>query len=142
MKRISVFGSTGSIGTNTLDVVARNQEAFEIRYLTTYQNVALLFEQAETFRPQAVAIFDQSKACSFERRFKELDIEVLTGFEGLLEISKKEDVDIVVNALVGAIGGLTGGAVTALVIGRRGVLDRWVRPSIVGHVNGTARAVS
>ncbi len=104
MKRISVFGSTGSIGTNTLDVVARNREAFEIRYLTTYQNVALLFEQAEKFKPQAVAIFDESKVAGFFPRFKELGVEVLTGYEGLLEISKKEDVEIVVNALVGAVG--------------------------------------
>lgn len=104
MKRISVFGSTGSIGTNTLDVVARNHETFEIRYLTTYRNVPLLFEQAEKFKPQAVAIIDESKVGSFNSRFKELGIEVLTGFEGLLEISKKEDVDIVVNALVGAVG--------------------------------------
>lgn len=104
MKKISVFGSTGSIGTNTLDVVARNREAFEIRYLTTYQNVALLFEQAEKFKPQAVAIFDESKVAGFFPRFKELGVEVLTGYEGLLEISKKEDVEIVVNALVGAVG--------------------------------------
>ena len=104
MKRIAVLGSTGSIGTNSLDVVQRHKDSFDVRYLTTNQNVQLLFEQAQKFRPQAVAILNREKAQNYLPRFKEIGVQVYTGFDGILEISKKDDYDILVNALVGAVG--------------------------------------
>ncbi|MCZ6820011.1 MAG: 1-deoxy-D-xylulose-5-phosphate reductoisomerase [Calditrichaeota bacterium] len=104
MKKICILGATGSIGTNCLDVVVSQPSEFEVRYLTTYQNVALLLRQAEQFRPQAVAVVHRVKVEQYLPQFRSMGIEVLTGFEGLLEISAREDVDILVNALVGAIG--------------------------------------
>lgn len=104
MKRISILGSTGSIGTNCLNVVESQQGEFQVNYLTNYKNIQLLFEQAEKFRPNAVAIFENDKVAEYLPRFKKIGVEVYTGFEGILEVSRKEDVDILVNALVGAVG--------------------------------------
>ncbi|MFQ5650377.1 MAG: 1-deoxy-D-xylulose-5-phosphate reductoisomerase [bacterium] len=104
MKRVCILGSTGSIGQNCLSVVQSQSHAFEVRYLTTYQNTQLLLQQANKFRPQAVAIFDKEKVRACEQRFKEIGVAVYGGLDGLLEISRQEDVDIVVNALVGAVG--------------------------------------
>ena len=104
MKRISLLGSTGSIGTNCLNVIERQKNEFVVNYLTSYKNIQLLFEQASKFRPKAVAIVKKEKVMKYLPRFKEIDVEVYTGFEGILEVSRKEDVDILVNALVGAVG--------------------------------------
>jgi len=104
MKRISILGSTGSIGTNCLNVVESQQGEFQINYLTSYKNIQLLFEQAIKFRPNAVAIFKNDRVTEYLPRFKEIGIELYTGFEGILKVSRKEDVDILVNALVGAVG--------------------------------------
>jgi len=104
MKRISILGSTGSIGTNCLNVVESQQGEFQVNFLTSYKNIQLLFEQADKFRPNAVAIFKDDKVAEYLPRFKEIGVEVYTGFEGILEVSRKEDVDILVNALVGAVG--------------------------------------
>ena len=104
MKRISLLGSTGSIGTNCLNVVERQKNEFVVNYLTSYKNIQLLFEQASKFRPKAVAIVKKEKVMKYLPRFKEIGVEVYTGFEGILEVSRKEDVDILVNALVGAVG--------------------------------------
>ena len=104
MKRITVLGSTGSIGTNCLNVVESQQSEFQVNYLTSYQNIQLLFEQAVKFRPKAVAIFQEEIATDYLPRFKKIGVELYTGFEGILEISRKDDIDIFVNALVGAVG--------------------------------------
>lgn len=104
MKRITILGSTGSIGCNCLDVLASKRDEFKVQYLTTHQNVELLFQQATQFRPQAVAIFKEDEVQRYLPRFREIGVEVYTGFEGILEISAKENVDICVNALVGAVG--------------------------------------
>lgn len=104
MKRISLLGSTGSIGTNCLNVVERQKNEFVVNYLTSYKNIQLLFEQASKFHPKAVAIVKKEKVMKYLPRFKEIGVEVYTGFEGILEVSRKEDVDILVNALVGAVG--------------------------------------
>ncbi len=103
MKRISVLGATGSIGRNCLAVVAAQPEQFTVSYLTTFRNVPLLLEQARRFRPEAVAIFDEACVADAEANFRKIGVEVYAGFPGLLEISRRS-VDIVVNALVGAIG--------------------------------------
>jgi 1-deoxy-D-xylulose-5-phosphate reductoisomerase len=104
MKKIAILGSTGSIGSNCLNVIETQKNFFDVRYLTTFQNVQLLFEQAKKFHPQAVAVYKKEAVVEYLRKFKELGVEVYTGFEGVLEISQKDDVDILVNALVGAIG--------------------------------------
>lgn len=104
MKRISILGSTGSIGTNCLNVLEAQKNHFVVQYLTTYQNVPLLYEQAQKFRPQAVAILKEAEISTYLPKFKEIHVEVVTGFAGLLEISDREDVEVVINALVGAVG--------------------------------------
>jgi 1-deoxy-D-xylulose-5-phosphate reductoisomerase len=104
MKRLTVLGSTGSIGRNTLNVVAQHPDEFTVDYLTTYQNVELLLEQSRRFAPKAVAIIDRRKARAFEGAFRAINVEVFDGFQGLLEISRKDKLDVVVNALVGAVG--------------------------------------
>jgi len=103
MKQIGILGSTGSIGTNTLDVLSRHPEMYSVRYLTTNRNVELLLKQAEKFKPEAVVALDEKRANEFADDFKKLDVELLTGFENLLAVSKL-DVDVLVNALVGGVG--------------------------------------
>jgi len=104
MKRICILGSTGSIGCNSLDVIASHPDHFEVVYLTTHRNVELLLEQAKRFHPRAVAVFDESRVTTFLPKFKEIGVEVLTGFEGILDISERDDFDILINSLVGAVG--------------------------------------
>lgn len=104
MKKLSILGSTGSIGQNTLDVVRNQPGSFEIRYLTGYRSIELLLRQAAEFRPKAVAIYDQEKILSYEQKFRALGVEVYAGYEGIREICRQEDFDILVNALVGAVG--------------------------------------
>lgn len=104
MKRISILGSTGSIGKNSLNVVELQKEHFDVRYLTTNRNAGLLLKQTQQFRPAAVAIFDEQVAQEYAPRFKALGVEVFSGFAGVVEISRRDDVDIVVNSLVGAVG--------------------------------------
>ncbi|MCH7680915.1 1-deoxy-D-xylulose-5-phosphate reductoisomerase, partial [candidate division KSB1 bacterium] len=69
MKRISILGSTGSIGTNCLNVIESQQGEFQVNYLTNYKNIQLLFEQAEKFRPNAVAIFENDNVAEYLPRF-------------------------------------------------------------------------
>ncbi len=104
MKRISILGSTGSIGKNSLDVVSRQKERYCIAYLTANRNLERLLEQAKRFHPKAVVIIDTNRVAEFKPQFQQIGVELLSGFEGLLEISARDDVDIVINALVGAVG--------------------------------------
>lgn len=98
------MGSTGSIGANCLNVVDAQTGKFTVNYLTSHTNIQLLFEQAVKFRPKAVAIIKEDRVPEYLPRFKEIGVEVYGGFEGILEICDRDDVDIVVNALVGAVG--------------------------------------
>ena len=104
MKRISILGSTGSIGGNALRVVAANPTQFEIGYLTAGSNAQLLIEQARMFHPRAVAIAAESQVDSVKYALKSLGIEVIGGQAGIREIAQKNDVDMVLNAIVGTAG--------------------------------------
>ncbi len=104
MKRISILGSTGSIGTNSLDVIGQQQGAFSVAYLSTNRNVELLLQQAARFRPRAVAVVEHDGIEAYAEEFAALGVELLRGFDGLLELSSRDDTDIVINALVGAVG--------------------------------------
>ncbi len=104
-RRLVVLGSTGSIGTQTLDVVERlNLLGFEIVVagLSAGRNASLLIEQVERFRPQVVCLSDEKRAPELRKRFPQLT--VLTGGSGLSELACLDGIDIVVNALVGAVG--------------------------------------
>ena len=103
-KRLSILGSTGSIGTNALKVISSLNDAFEITYLSTYKNVELLFDQVKKYTPKAVVVVDEVAAKKIESAIEALGIDLLTGRAGLLELSQRSDIDIMLNALVGASG--------------------------------------
>ncbi len=104
MKRLTLLGSTGSIGTNALRVISANPAHFRVQYLSAGRNAEVLIEQAKSFHPKAVAIADQSKADRIEKALKPLGIDVLAGKAGIAEIASKADVELVINAIVGSAG--------------------------------------
>ncbi len=104
IKELTILGSTGSIGTNTIKVINANQNLLKVKYLTAGSNADLLVRQAIETKPKAVAIADESKYKIVKDSLSHLDIEVLSGRKGILEISSREDVDLVLNSIVGASG--------------------------------------
>ena len=102
MKKISIFGSTGSIGTTTLRIVEENPELFQAVTLVAGRNIVKLIEQIHKFQPKHVYITAKENADILKKEFPGLDIYY--GEEGLREISKLEDADIAVSALVGISG--------------------------------------
>lgn len=103
MKNISILGSTGSIGVQTLEV-ARATSDFNVVGLSTNTSIELLEEQIREFKPLKVAVMDEVKAEILKEKIKDLDVKVLTGLDGLVEIATMEIVDTVVMSLVGNIG--------------------------------------
>ena len=103
-KRISILGSTGSIGVNALKVSSHLKDELDIIYLSANRNAELLIQQAKEFQPKAVCIVDESVFPDVQNALVHLDIEILTGREGLLELAARDDVDILLNGLVGAPG--------------------------------------
>lgn len=101
-KRISVLGSTGSIGVQTLDV-ARNLK-ISVDGLSANRNIELLERQAREFRPKIVAVRDESLADVLRSNLKDLDIEVESGLEGLKKVASIESIDTVVTSIVGIAG--------------------------------------
>ena len=100
-KRISILGSTGSIGRNTLEVVRRNPDQFTVSVLASRSNVALLREQIAEFRPELVALYDEKAAA--ELREAEPGCNVIAGAQGLVEAASV-NVDVALCAVVGAVG--------------------------------------
>jgi len=103
-KRISILGSTGSIGVNALKVSSHLKDELDIIYLSANRNAELLIQQAKEFQPKAVCIVDESAFPDVQNALMHLDIEILTGREGLLELAARDDVDILLNGLVGTPG--------------------------------------
>ncbi len=103
MRRISILGSTGSIGTQTLEVV-ENLGDFQVAALTGNQNIDLLERQARKFRPEFVAVMQEGKAETLRGRLADTDVRVLCGMEGLLAAATCDGVDTVVTSVVGNIG--------------------------------------
>lgn len=104
MKRISLFGSTGSIGVNCLNVVEALSNKFAIQYLSTHSHIVRLFEQAKKFKPRAVAISGLEPETRVIEKFQKVSVDVFWGRSGLLELAQRDDTDLVVNAVVGAAG--------------------------------------
>ena len=102
MKRLSILGSTGSIGTSTLDVVAAYPDRFSVAALAVRENVDLLIKQIERFRPGVVAVFDEESAYALKKH--DPPVEVLAGEEGLREVAVLGSADMVVSAIVGSDG--------------------------------------
>ncbi len=103
MKYIAILGSTGSIGTQSLDVV-RHHKDLKVAALTAGKNAALLEQQAREFRPELVAIWDEAAAEELRVKLADLNIRVVSGMEGMIEAAVLPSADIVVTAIVGMIG--------------------------------------
>lgn len=105
MKNLSILGSTGSIGTQALEVV-RNSNELRVVALSTNVNITKLYEQIVEFKPKLVAVYDEKKALDLERLIKNLEVRplVLTGMNGLIEVSRINEADIVLTAIVGMVG--------------------------------------
>ena len=103
MKKIAILGSTGSIGTQTLEVVRNNKELM-VTALSAGSNIQKLEEQIREFQPQYAVVFEEEKAKELRVKVADLAVQVLSGMDGLLTIATMEDVDILVTAIVGMIG--------------------------------------
>ena len=103
-KKIAILGSTGSIGTQALDVIKRHPEQFEIEVLTANSNSELLQQQALEFRPNNVVIVEESKYDSLSKQLWKEGIKTYTGEASLEQVVQTEEVDIVLSALVGYSG--------------------------------------
>lgn len=104
MKRISILGSTGSIGTQALEVIRHYPEQFEVIAISTRKNSELIIEQAREFKPQLVHIFDEHRAEEVKSALKNSSTKVLVGEKKLEKIATHEDVDMVISAIVGFAG--------------------------------------
>lgn len=102
-KKIAVLGSTGSIGTQTLDVVRANGD-LEVEALSAGSNIDLLEQQIREFRPKLVAVYHEEKAVQLRERLRDMDVRVVSGMDGLLELAVMPETEILVTAIVGMIG--------------------------------------
>lgn len=103
MKKIAILGSTGSIGTQTLDVVRTNKD-IEVTALAAGSNIDLLEQQIREFKPRLAAVWDEKKAEILKKRVSDMEVRVFSGMEGLLEVSVEPSSEILVTAIVGMIG--------------------------------------
>ena len=103
MKRIAVLGSTGSIGTQTLEIVRTNKD-IKITALAAGNNIELLEKQIREFKPSIAAVWNEEKAAELKIKTADLDVEILSGMDGLLAAASWKDSQIVVTAIVGMIG--------------------------------------
>src|SRR5690606_35244154 len=97
-------GSTGSIGTQALEVIAANRDRFQVEVLTAHSNAELLAEQALKFKANAVVIQDESKYQNLKDRLFDEGIKVYCGSDALAEVVEMETIDMVLTALVGSSG--------------------------------------
>ena len=104
VKRITILGSTGSIGTQALEVVRDHPTVFKVAVLSALKNAALLIQQAKEFKPAIVVICDESKYSEVKDALFGLDIKVLAGEAALSEVAAYADSDVVLTALMGSVG--------------------------------------
>ncbi len=102
MKKVSILGSTGSIGTQSLEVCEKH--GFRVIAIAAHSNVWLLEEQARKFKPKYVGIFNEEKYDELKSRLADTDVEILCGMDGLCKIAALEENDIVLNSVVGMVG--------------------------------------
>ena len=103
-KKIALLGSTGSIGINTLDVISRYKELYDVVALAAGSNLNLLREQVRQFQPKIVSIQGQTYRTAFQQEIESCNCELVTGQEGLLQVAKYPEADLVVSAISGANG--------------------------------------
>lgn len=103
MKKIAILGSTGSIGTQTLDIVSKNDD-LQVVGIAAGRNIDLLEKQIRQFSPRLAAVGDEKKAQELKLRVQDTDCKVVGGMEGLIELAVMEKMEILVTAIVGMIG--------------------------------------
>ena len=103
MKKIAILGSTGSIGTQTLEIVRTNGD-LEVTALAAGNNIDLLEQQIREFRPKLAAVWKEERAAELKSRVRDLDIEIVSGMDGLLSVAAEPESEILVTAIVGMIG--------------------------------------
>ncbi|KIA93410.1 1-deoxy-D-xylulose 5-phosphate reductoisomerase [Pedobacter kyungheensis] len=104
LKRITILGSTGSVGTQALEVVRDHPAAFKVNVLSALKNAELLIQQALEFKPAVVVICDESKYSEVKNALSAVNIKVLAGEAALAEVAAYDDSDIVLTALMGSVG--------------------------------------
>jgi 1-deoxy-D-xylulose-5-phosphate reductoisomerase len=104
MRKIVLLGSTGSIGTQTLDVVRNNSSELEVVGIAALRSVDKVEEQVREFKPRYVCMYDEDAAALLKEKIADTGIEVLSGMDGLLEIVATPEADTVLTAVVGMIG--------------------------------------
>ena len=104
VKNIAILGSTGSIGRNALRVIEALGDQYHITALSAHSNIQLLAEQARKYRPEFIAITNPDYGKELSGLLGDLDVEILAGPDGLIEIARLEEVDIVLTAVVGSAG--------------------------------------
>ena len=103
MKKIAILGSTGSIGTQTLDVV-REQGDIQVVAMAAGRNITLLEKQVREFHPKLVAVWEEKDANALKNNLRDIEVNVVSGMEGLLEVSVIPEAEILVTAIVGMLG--------------------------------------
>ena len=105
MRKISILGSTGSIGKQTLDVVRENRDKFEVVAISANSSIDLLLEQIVEFKPKYVAVYQKECYKKIKDSIPaEINVEILCGMDGLKTISTLDEIDILLTAVVGMIG--------------------------------------
>ena len=102
MKNLGILGSTGSVGTQSLNVIDNNKNKFNIKFLAANTNSKLLIEQVKKFNPEYVCIYDKSKYLELKKHIN--SSKILCGYDGLMELCELRDIDIVLNSIVGYSG--------------------------------------
>ena len=103
-KKLAILGSTGSLGTQTLDVVRMHPDLLEVCALACKSDIRALEKQIREFRPKFAAVFDETAASDLKGRLRDLDVTVLSGIDGLTELCAASGADIALTAVVGMIG--------------------------------------
>lgn len=104
MKNIAVLGSTGSIGTQKLDIVRNNTDELKIKVLAAGSNVELIEKQIREFKPEIAVLYNADKANELKIKIADTGVKVLSGMDGMIEAATFDDVDTVVTSMVGMIG--------------------------------------
>jgi len=104
MKRLSILGSTGSIGVNTLHIVNQFPERFKVVSLSAGLNTQLLKQQILQFKPKVVSVLNKELSEALRRELPDVSVEIVYGIEGLIQVATHPEVDQVVSAIVGAVG--------------------------------------
>ncbi|MBE5923855.1 MAG: 1-deoxy-D-xylulose-5-phosphate reductoisomerase [Lachnospiraceae bacterium] len=106
MKKVAILGSTGSIGTQTLDVISANPNDLEVVAISASSNIKMLEEQIRQFHPRLCAVYNEDKAKELEDNIKDVTpaCRIVSGMDGLIELAVMEESDIIITAVVGMIG--------------------------------------